>query len=209
MKRLSRKNTTIQNAEPVLNRKRTNRKPSKLKQQTPIDRAKFLLLQIYGAWFAAYVASLDFRDIPGDEVDDVVLSALNVLYRMTDVNTSRDVQIIPDELIYKACLILCGKFGKKKAATKLFKDLKANGITPSQKTYGAYTNAMASSGANMLLSAAGSTSSGTSSMAGRSHRRSFAPSLDGQHVSKVRSLSAALNPNSRYVDIAFALRVFQ
>merc|ERR1712003_188344 len=46
----------------------------------------------------------------------------------------------------------------------------------------------------MLLSAAGSTSSGTSSMAGRSHRRSFAPSIDGN---KVRSLSAALNPNSR------------
>merc|ERR1712176_1442600 len=68
---------------------------------------------------------------------------------------------------------------------------------PSQKTYGAYTNAMASSGANMLLSAAGSTSSGTSSLAGRSHRRSFAPSIDGMSANKVRSLSAALNPNSR------------
>merc|ERR1712176_558118 len=68
---------------------------------------------------------------------------------------------------------------------------------PSQKTYGAYTNAMASSGANMLLSAAGSTSSGTSSMAGRSHRRSFAPAIDGMNANKVRSMSAALNPNSR------------
>eukprot|EP00485_Elphidium_margaritaceum_P012711 CAMPEP_0202709912 /NCGR_PEP_ID=MMETSP1385-20130828/21964_1 /ASSEMBLY_ACC=CAM_ASM_000861 /TAXON_ID=933848 /ORGANISM="Elphidium margaritaceum" /LENGTH=1545 /DNA_ID=CAMNT_0049369297 /DNA_START=38 /DNA_END=4675 /DNA_ORIENTATION=- len=163
--------------------------------QSPMDRAKHLLLQVYGAWFAVHVASLDFRDIPGDEVENVVTSTLNVLYRMSDErlsSLSSDVQVAPDELIYKACLILCGKFGKKKEASKLFKDLKKNGITPSQKTYGAYTNAMASSGANMLLSAQGSTSSGASGSTkqGRSHRSSFA-SL------KARSLSAAVNPNKR------------
>ena len=127
---------------------------------------------------------LGFKDIPGDEVESVVRSTLDVLYRMTDEHASRDVKLNPDELIYKACLILCGKFGKKKEASKLFKDLKKNGITPSQKTYGAYTNAMASSGANMLLSAAGSTSSGTSSLAGRTHRRSFAPTVDGLNAIK-------------------------
>jgi len=172
------------------------RKGSAAKWQTPIDRAKYQLLQVYGTWFAVHVAALDFKDIPGDEVEMVVKSTLDVLYRMSDANTSRDVLIIPDELIYKACLILCGKFGKKKEASKLFKDLKKNGITPSQKTYGAYTNAMASSGANMLLSAAGSTSSGTSSMAGRTHRRSFAPTVDALSL-KARSLSAAVNANSR------------
>eukprot|EP01083_Nonionella_stella_P278058 945450_1 len=166
------------------------------KTQTPLDRAKFQLLQIYGTWFAAHVAALDFKDIPGDDVPMVVNGTLDILYRMTDINTSRDICVIPDELIYKACLILCGKFGKKKQASKLFKDLKKNGITPSQKTYGAYTNAMASSGANMLLSAAGSTSSGASSLAGRTHRRSFAPQLDGLGSGKIRSLSA-INPNSR------------
>eukprot|EP01084_Bolivina_argentea_P104340 186837_1 len=118
-----------------------------------MDRSKFLLLQIYGTWFAAHVAALDFKDIPGDEVEEVVKATLNILYRMTDNNASRDVVLVPDELIYKACLILCGKFGKKKDAKKLFHDLKENGIKPSQQTYGAYTNAMASSGANMLLSA--------------------------------------------------------
>eukprot|EP01083_Nonionella_stella_P099059 278591_1 len=169
---------------------------SLFKNQTPSDRAKFQLLQIYGTWFAAHVAALDFKDIPGDEVQSVVKSTLDVLYRMTDVNVSRDVMMVPDELIYKACLILCGKFGKKKEASKLFKDLKKNGITPSAKTYGAYTNAMASSGANMLLSAAGSTSSGASSLAGRTHRRSFAPTTDLSLAAKHRSLSAAVNPNA-------------
>eukprot|EP01083_Nonionella_stella_P062938 163629_1 len=84
------------------------------KTQTPLDRAKFQLLQIYGTWFAAHVAALDFKDIPGDDVPMVVNGTLDILYRMTDINTSRDICVIPDELIYKACLILCGKFGKKK-----------------------------------------------------------------------------------------------
>jgi len=173
---------------------RMGRQRSLHKHQTPLDRAKLQLLQVYGTWFAAHVAALDFKDIPGDEVSSVVKATLRVLYRMTDEHTSRDVLIVPDELIYKACLVLCGKLGQKKQAAALFKDLKRNGIQPSQKTYGAYTNAMASSGANMLLSAAGSTSSGAS-LASRTHRRSFAPTADGLNVSKIRSLSAAMqNP---------------
>ena len=193
-------NNTDISHQPMISRQNTGpkRKGSALRAgNTPIDRAKHLLLQIYGTWFAAHVAALDFKDIPGDEVELVVKSTLDILYRMTDENTSRDIKLIPDELIYKACLILCGKFGKKKEASKLFKDLKKNGITPSQKTYGAYTNAMASSGANMLLSAAGSTSSGASSLAGRTHRRSFAPTNDSLGGRSARSFSAAINPNSR------------
>jgi len=175
---------------------RTRRQRSLNKNQTPLDRAKFQLLQVYGTWFAAHVAALDFKDIPGDEVDGVVSSTLGVLYGMTAKSVPEELRVTPDELIYKACLILCGKFGRKKEASELFKDLKKKGVTVTQKTYGAYTNAMASSGANMLLSAHGSTSSGASVYS--THRRSFAPSAESG--TKMRSMSAVgMGNNTRLV----------
>jgi len=167
---------------------RTRRQRSLNKHQTPLDRAKFQLLQVYGTWFAAHVAALDFKDIPGDEVESVVDGTLKLLYGMTADAVAEELRVIPDELIYKACLVLCGKFGRKKEGTELLKEMKRNGITASQKTYGAYTNALASSGANMLLSAAGSTSSGASVYS--THRRSFAPSAE-MSSTKIRSMSAA------------------
>ncbi len=83
----------------------------KSNSKSPMDRAKFQLLQIYGTWFAAHVAALDFKDIPGDEVSQVVNNTLN------NLNTSvgfENVGIIPDELIYKAALILCNFYGYRR-----------------------------------------------------------------------------------------------
>eukprot|EP01084_Bolivina_argentea_P154230 268882_1 len=157
------------------------------KNQTPLDRAKFQLLQIYGTWFSVYVACLDFKDIRRKEMDKILRNTFDILYHMTDANNQKKVELIPDELIYKACLILCGKFGKKKEAAKLFKDIKINGITPSQKTYGAYTNAMAASATpNMVFSVVRYQSTSGLLLAGnsRAHKRSFAPTVDQLNANK-------------------------
>ena len=82
---------------------RTRRQRSLNKNQTPLDRAKFQMLQVYGTWFAAHVAALDFKDIPGDEVAGVVDGTLNVLYGMTGESVPEELRVVPDELIYKVC----------------------------------------------------------------------------------------------------------
>ncbi|ETO03769.1 hypothetical protein RFI_33633, partial [Reticulomyxa filosa] len=76
------------------------------------ERAKQDLLQVYGCWFAARVASLDFvadLDWASSATETIAKSILDVLYRMADPKACHDVPLKPDEFIYKSCLILCGK----------------------------------------------------------------------------------------------------
>ena len=92
------------------------------KIKTEKDRAVFLLKQVYGAWFAAHVACLDFKDFMATEVENIVKNTLDVLYKMPDdAKITKDVAIIPDELIFKACLVLCGKFGKDKVCVAILR----------------------------------------------------------------------------------------
>ena len=86
-----------------------------VKIRSDIDRAKFFLTQVYGVWFAATLASLDNRE-PLKDIE--VTEILEILYRMSDAQISKDVPLKPDEPIYKACLVLCGKYKRKKVFKK-------------------------------------------------------------------------------------------
>ncbi|ETO23528.1 hypothetical protein RFI_13653 [Reticulomyxa filosa] len=149
---------------------------SNAKSKSIDEKTKYDLLQIYGCWFATRVASLDYAsdiELTSKAAEKTARAILDVLYRMSDSKISHDVPLKPDELIYKSGLILCGKLKRPNEAKKIFKELKKQGIQPSQSTYGAYTNAMASSGTSSMLQSGLSSGSGRGSLEAHTGRNSL------------------------------------
>ncbi|ETN97943.1 hypothetical protein RFI_39578, partial [Reticulomyxa filosa] len=167
------------------------------KLKTTEEKVKFELLQIYGCWFATRVAALDYAteiDLTPKIAEQTCNSVLGVLYRMSDPTSKNyDVPLKPDELIFKSCLILCGKLKRANEAKKIFGDLKRQGLRPDKFTYGAYTNAMASSGTSNLLQSGVSSGSGRNSLDPRSGNSSFS---GGHSKQGSRSRSAIIPAKS-------------
>ena len=48
------------------------------------ERAKFFLLNIYGAWFSTTLAILDFKEMMFEEIEMIVRDILDILFKMND-----------------------------------------------------------------------------------------------------------------------------
>jgi len=85
-------------------------------------------------------ACIDTHSDPWLTVDEM-LECLQVLQK----SGREGGALVPDELIYKACLIVCGRYRKRDDAQRIFHEMKKNRVQLSRATYGAYTHAIASS----------------------------------------------------------------
>jgi len=114
--------------------------PTGAPENSDLQQARQAIVSVYGCWFALQAAVIESHSDPNLTLEEMLenLTALQ--------NPGREGgSLPPDEQIYKSCLVVCGKFRRQDDAQRLFAEMKENGIHPSTSTYGAYTNALASS----------------------------------------------------------------